>query len=163
MYRISDGTTTLITKAHNVASQAAAGTLDTESYGFSATGAYLLFASTATNLTANTDANGSFDVFLYDVANGTTTLMSKTPTGDAGTGASEFANMNLAETKVVFDSTANDLTADADNNAGASDVYLYDLATDSVSLVSKSATGGTANARSISAEISSFFGRYVLF
>ncbi|MEZ4287238.1 MAG: DUF4215 domain-containing protein [Polyangiales bacterium] len=163
MYRISDGSMTLLTKSATAVSEAANGTNVDFSYGFSKNGTYVLYASDASDLTTDTDANSALDVFMYDVANETTTLVSKTAAGASGDFSSNSANMNFSETSIAFQSFATDLTADTDNTAGGADVFLYDIATGTIALVSKSINGGTANGASSLAGVGSFFDRYFVF
>src|SRR5262245_14735474 len=49
----------------------------------SADGRYVVFVSNATDLTATPDFNNRFDVFVRDLATGTTTLVSRNASGTA--------------------------------------------------------------------------------
>ena len=131
----------------------------------SADGRYALFESVASDLTATDD--GALDVFLFDREAGTVTLVSRSTAGPTTTGngvlrealiASGPADCGPARLSakaltaggryVVFYSFASDLTA-TDTN-GTYDVFLFDRATGTVTLVSRALSdpGTTGNGRS---------------
>jgi Tol biopolymer transport system component len=68
------------------------------------------------------DGNGVSDVYVYDTATATLTLVSVTPDGAAGDGASAFPSLSPDGRYVGFGSDATDLVAD-DTNA-AHDVFM---------------------------------------
>jgi Tol biopolymer transport system component len=68
------GTTTLVSTTGT-----ASGNSDSSNPVLSADGRYVAFTSDASNLVAN-DSNGTIDVFVRDLVNGTTTLVSTTGT-----------------------------------------------------------------------------------
>src|SRR2546423_198698 len=108
----------------------------------STNGRYVVFESEASNLVAN-DTNGVSDVFLRDLQNGTTTLVSMNGAGTGeGNGPSTSPVMGAEGRYVAFVSQANNLVANDTN--GASDVFLRDLQTGTTSLVSVSADGSTS-------------------
>jgi Tol biopolymer transport system component len=106
---------------------------------FSPDGSSLAFGSVATNLVA-TDTSGGSNIFMRDIATGTTTLVSQDV---AGTGASNGATTGPVfdpdGTKLAFTSTASNLVA-VDTN-GASDVFVRDLVAGTTTLVSRNAAG----------------------
>jgi Tol biopolymer transport system component len=116
-------------------------------------GTKVAFVSTASNLgpadspRASSDADG--DVYLRDLASGTTTLLSANAAGDDSGEAPSFGPVISPDgTKVAFGSEAGDL-GPTDTN-GDSDLYLHDLVTGTTSLVSAAAGGrDTADGRSL--------------
>lgn len=107
-------------------------------------GRYVVFTSTSDNLVPG-DTNVRKDIFLRDVVAGTTTLVSHTPGGGPGDGHSEFPTISGDGSVVAFESFATDLVP-GDTNA-STDVFLYDVATGTVTLAS-AAGGGPANSTS---------------
>ena len=108
----------------------------------SADGRYVLFSSTASDLTAP-DTNGASDVFLFDRVAGTVTLVSHSTAGPTTTGNGPSAGGALSADGryVLFSSTASDLTT-TDTN-GDIDVFLFDREAGTVTLVSQSTAGPT--------------------
>lgn len=127
----------------------------------SADGGTVVFMSGATDLIpGDTDANGDvFDVFLYDVATG---------------GITRLTNGNLSSTyepaisddggTVLFTGSASDLIpGDPDTNGFTQDVFLYDVATGTITRLSDgngasyspvlSADGGTAGFNSSASDL----------
>jgi Tol biopolymer transport system component len=104
----------------------------------SADGRFVAFTSEASDLVANDD-NGVADVFLRDLVNGTTRMISVNATGtQGGNGSSSATGISADGRRVVFDSFANDL-GPTDTNIDP-DVYLRDLGTNSTLLVSVNST-----------------------
>lgn len=114
--------------------------------GFTPDSSSLLFASLASNLVAG-DTNGQSDVFVRDLAAGTTSLLSTNAAGVPANGSSGGASLSADGTKLLFVSSATDLAAN-DTNARR-DVFVKDLATGTTTLVSVNAAGtGTGNGES---------------
>lgn len=114
-------------------------------------GEYVAFASIADNLVAG-DSNGNIDVFVRDVANGTTERISVRNDGGGGNGDSITSDISGNEGRyVVFgtESTNFDVT---DTN-GATDIFLRDRVAGTTTLVSEATTGGTGNADSSNPKI----------
>lgn len=148
------GTTTLVSV--NSAGTAAGNSVSGNSV-ISPDGTKVFFQSDASDLVA-TDTNGAPDIFVRDLVGGTTTLVSVnvagTDSGNAGSflfppfvvafcwcaGPAVSADGN----RVVFTSSASDLTAISDTNAGA-DVFVRDVAAATTSLISVDVTGTFAN------------------
>ena len=114
--------------------------------GVSDDGRYVVFASKASNLVAN-DTNNKSDIFVKDLQTGTVTLVSSTPAGTSGNGDSGegtgpddngFAISGNGRF-VAFASEASDLVAN-DANGGA-DLFVKDLQTGAVTLVTVNAAG----------------------
>ncbi|OLE97519.1 MAG: hypothetical protein AUG75_07280, partial [Cyanobacteria bacterium 13_1_20CM_4_61_6] len=127
----------------------------------SADGRFVLFLSSANNLVTN-DASGPFiDVFLRNRTNGTTTLASVNLTGTGGgNGNSIFPSASADGRYVAFESEANNLVLNDNNNV--SDVFVRDLLTGTTALVSVNSAGSGGNGASTSPVISAD-GRYVAF
>jgi hypothetical protein len=124
-------------------------------------GRYVAFQSNASDLTSNADPHGTMNVYLRDMKNGTTTLVSVNPSGAAGNGWSGNYHFSSDGRYVVFQSNASDLVAGDTNNA--SDVFVRDLVNGTTTLVSINSAGtGPGNGASDNANITSD-GRYVVF
>lgn len=124
----------------------------------SSDGRYVVFESRATNLVSN-DTNGFRDIFLHDRMTLQTTRLSINAQGIEGNANSFDADISANGRYVVFTSDASNLVPD-DNN-GKSDVFLYDIQTGQIVLVS-SGILGIGNDRSHLPSITND-GRYVLF
>jgi Tol biopolymer transport system component len=144
-------------------SSTAAGT--SRPVSFSADGRYLVFLSDAPNLVpGQVDDNLSDDVFLYDRATGTTTLVSHaaaSPTTAAGLG-SESPVISADGRFVAFASAAQDLTLTRDPGT-LRDVFLWDRLSGLVTLASRPPGAGIpGDGESYQPSISGD-GRYIVF
>jgi uncharacterized repeat protein (TIGR01451 family) len=112
---------------------------DSELGGISPDGDRVVFESFASDLVPG-DTNDAADVFVRDVAAGTTTLLSA-HAGGTGTSDGNSADPVLSKdgTKVAFSSTSSDLGA-TDTN-GTWDAYVADLTAGTVTLVSRNGAG----------------------
>lgn len=122
---------------------------------------YVIFESLASNLVSS-DLNGQSDIFVRDLAAGTTRLVS---VNDAGTGSGNDSSYSPATTPdaqvIVFESLSSDL-APGDTNSG-SDVFWRDLSRATNVLVSLNADGtSTGNQPSCCGSVSAD-GRFVVF
>ena len=124
----------------------------------SATGRYVVFASLATNFDA--DVNGVADVFVRDRKKGTTTRVSRLPSGVGGDAESRLPSISANGRYVVFESASTNLVA-GDTN-GILDVFLVDRKTGAVTRVSTSTEGAEADIAAVHAEISAD-GRWIAF
>ena len=116
----------------------------------SADGTHVAFVSEASNLVPN-DLNGVTDVFVRDLARGTTTRASVASSGREGNGSSggldEVKGYRFSRgpsisgdgSLVVFESSASNLV-DGDSN-GLPDVFVHELATGKTTLVSATPSG----------------------
>jgi uncharacterized repeat protein (TIGR01451 family) len=105
-------------------------------------GTKVAFRSSATNL-GPADSNNHGDLYLRDLAIGTTTLISVNAAGtNGGNGESYTPVFSPDGTKIAFVTNANDL-GPPDTGFGwtPNDVYLRDLTTGTTSLVSVNAAG----------------------
>ncbi|NOR88892.1 MAG: hypothetical protein GQ524_01425, partial [Anaerolineales bacterium] len=124
-----------------------------------ADGQLIVFASEATNL-VNGDTNNFQDIFIHDWLTGTTERVSLNMHGQEANGASDWPEISADGLSVVFTSTASNLV-DGDSN-GVEDVFVVDLRSGEVELVSHPTLGGQANAASTQPAISGD-GRFVAF
>ena len=105
--------------------------------GISSDGRYVLFESSAGDLTAG-DTNNAGDVFVRDMISGTTLLVSTNTSGNGGNGVSRSPVMTSDGRYVAFVSAATNLVA-GDTN-GIPDVFVRDLQTGTTTLASVGAT-----------------------
>jgi Tol biopolymer transport system component len=107
---------------------------------FSSDGRYLAFVSQANNLVTNDNTGLSLDVFVRDLAAGTTRLVSVNSTGrGGGSGDSGYSVISSNGQFIAFLSTATNLTG---NDATTlPDVYVRDMAAGTTTLVSASPSG----------------------
>jgi Tol biopolymer transport system component len=125
----------------------------------SADGRFVVFESGATDLTD--DGAEFWNVFLYERATGAVTLVSRSVTGLQGWPSFGPA-ISADGAWVAFTSEAGDLVPDVDDRDGYLDVFLWERATRTITLVSRSATGGVASEDSVQPRIDAA-GRYVVF
>jgi Tol biopolymer transport system component len=116
---------------------------------FSPDGNSVMFESRAANLVSG-DTNGISDIFVKNLVTGAITRVSTDSAGgQANFGAftnSTGATFSADGTKIVFTSFASNLVTGDTNNDG--DVFVKDLITGSVTLVSTDATGVQGNSSS---------------
>ncbi len=108
-------------------------------------GRYIVFTSLATNIIPD-DINGKEDIYLHDILTGETKLVSHTPTGQVGNDHSAAPSIAPDGSFIAFRSSASDLVPN-DNN-GASDIFLYNIATEELERVNVSVNGEEANGES---------------
>ncbi len=102
----------------------------------------MVFVSQANNLVTNDNQAPHLDVFVRDLLNGTTTLVSVNRTGTGG-GDKDSNYPDIAfEEKIVFESAASNLVDDDTN--GLSDIFIRNLASNTTSLASMSFDGASA-------------------
>lgn len=122
-------------------------------------GRYLVFESTSDKLVAG-DTNNSSDIFLKDVFTGAVARISMSASGEEATLGSSNARFSPDGRYVIFESTANNLSPDDGDNSN--DIFLKDLRTGAVTVVSTNSEGQKANAHCYDARFSAN-GRYVVF
>jgi Tol biopolymer transport system component len=119
----------------------------------SADGKYVAFESIATDLVAG-GTNGNVHIFVRDLVDRTTTLVSVSSTDVQGNGDSSSASISDDGRYVVFESDADNLVAS--DNGLYSDVFVHDLQTGTTTRVSVNLAGdegnGNSNAPSISGD-----------
>jgi Tol biopolymer transport system component len=122
-------------------------------------GRFVAFCSIATNLVPS-DLNGVADAFVRDRVAGTTTRISVDSFGLEGNGASALCSLSSDGRFVAFISAATNLVL-GDTN-GASDAFVYEMASHATERVSISSLGTQADASSWDLSISGD-GRFVVF
>jgi Tol biopolymer transport system component len=135
-----------------------------DSYGsvISADGRFVLFLSSASNLSTNDDSGTLIDVFLRDRTNHTTTLVSVNLTGTGGgNGHSVSPVISTDGRYVAFESEASNLVANDTN--GVSDVFLRDLQTGTTRLLSVNTFGTVGGNGASTSPVISADGRYLAF
>lgn len=110
---------------------------------FSPDGTKIVFTSNANNLVAN-DTNNTWDVFLKDLTTGNLTRISTDSAEGQGNYQSGEAAFSPDGTKVMFVSGASNLVPN-DANGYYGDIFIKDLTTGMVSLVSKDANNIQGN------------------
>jgi len=112
----------------------------------SADGRFIAFQSTASNLTATSDTNGTSDIFVRDQQTGTTTLVSVNTAGTkSASGTSGNASISADGRFVAFESTATDLVSLGDTN-NTVDIFVRDLQTGVTTLITVNNAGnGSGN------------------
>jgi Tol biopolymer transport system component len=114
-------------------------------------GHFVAFDSNATTLVA-LDLNGSRDVFVRDLQNGTTELVSVDSNAVHGNGASYGPSISFDGRWVAFASDATNLVT-GDTN-GVTDIFVRDRVNAATARVSVNSTDGQANGQSLFAAIS---------
>jgi Tol biopolymer transport system component len=139
LYDRETGTTRLV--SHEIQGAAfAAGGVRPQDTDLDASGRFVAFASTATNLIfQQADSNGVDDVFLFDRESGAVSLISRDPGTASFTanGASTGPRLSADGRFLVFLSNATTLAFDPGGRA-TENVYVYDQSTGITSLVSHS-------------------------
>jgi Tol biopolymer transport system component len=105
-------------------------------------GTHVGFACASDVLSA-ADTNGTTDIYLYDHAAETCTLVSASAAGVVGNAISERCAVAQSARFVAFESAAVNLT-DTDTN-GAADIFVKDMATGLITRVSVASDGTQAN------------------
>jgi hypothetical protein len=158
---LQTNTTTLVSRAAGAAGPNSNG--DSVQSSISGDGRLVAFASGATNLHPD-DTDMDSDVFVRDLQANTTILASRSagPAGVKGNAHSDEASISVDGRFVAFDSNASNLHPDdADTYT---DVFVRDLQTDAMTLVSRAsgAAGAKGNVSSDSPSVSRD-GRFVAF
>ncbi len=135
LYNRATGTTVLV--SHTSASLTTAASNTSLLSWISADGARVLFGSSGGNLVAGqTEGNVTVDAFLYTRATGAVQLLSHVPGSLVTTGSDGSSGIALSPdaSLAAFSSHAGNLVTGLADNNGASDLFLYDRATDTVSI-----------------------------
>src|SRR5262245_2647879 len=135
-----------------------------DSYGsvISADGRFVIFLSSASNLSTNDDRGRVVDVFLRDRTNHATSLVSVNLTGTGGGNAHSISPFISTDGRyVAFESEASNLVANDTN--GFSDVFLRDLQSGTTRLLSVNTSGTGGGTGASSSPVISADGRYVAF
>jgi hypothetical protein len=151
----------LISVRNSAASQPAGGNGDSVAPGVTPDGRFVLFTSTANNLTPGDNSLLRSDVFLRDRLSNTTTLVSVNDAGTGGGNGNSYGGLVSTNGRyVVFESDASDLVP-GDTNA-STDIFERDLQMGTTTLVSVATNGGSGNGASTYPVITPD-GRYVAF
>ncbi len=145
LYDVLTGTVKLVSHLPGVPGTSA--NSSSQAPAISADGNMVAFVSYASNLVSGSDSNNAYDVFVYDAISDTVSLASHipgTPTTAADYHSSFYASTSTAIAPsisgdgkfVVFQSQATNLVGGNDSNGTYSDVFLYDVTTGAVNLVS---------------------------
>lgn len=116
----------------------------------SADGRYVVFATAAALLAA--DTNGVLDVYRKDLLTGGLARVSVTAAGIQGNAASRDASVSADGRYVAFTTLAANFV-DGDS-AGNADVFLKDMVTGALTLLSRTTAGGVGLGQSVNAAIS---------
>ena len=123
---------------------------------------FIVFSSQAQDLTSQPDGNGlGSDIYVRDVVNNVTKLVSINLAGSASGNATSFGGKISADGRyVVFTSEANNLVG---HDTATRDVFIRDLQTNTTKRVSTNATGTTNGNGESSGGIIDKGGRFVVF
>lgn len=124
---------------------------------------FILFSSHANNLTTHADGNDlGTDLYVRDVANNVTKLITVNTTGTASGNATSFGGKISGDGRyVVFTSEASNLISGSDTNGR--DVFLRDLQTNTTTRISTNAAGTAGGNDRSDAGIIDKGGRFVVF
>lgn len=142
-------------KANGVFANGASGDADV-----SATGRYVAFVSSATNLAAGGNANFT-DIFYKDMVTGALSRISTNLTGGDANGDCRDPKISADGRFVVFSSNATNLTA-AETGNGHSDIYVWDRTTQTVTNLT-AGSGGIASSRRPDVAFDGPYGGIVVF
>jgi VCBS repeat-containing protein len=142
---VVDESTTAITRVSTDSSgvQANGGSFEQV---FSPDGTKVAFISFASNLVAG-DTNGTGDIFVKNLSTGVVTLVSTNSSGVQANSLSRAPVFSPDGTKLLFTSGSINLTASADTNS-SSDVFVKNLMTGAITLVSANSAGVQGNSES---------------
>ncbi len=107
-------------------------------------GRFVAFQSDASNLVSG-DTNSVSDVFISDVQNGTTTLVSKNSSGTIGDRGSGDVDISADGRFVVFTSYATNLVTGVNPLGIGEQVFMKDLLTNEIQVISKNSSGTIGN------------------
>ena len=157
LYTVATKATTLISKSNQTGKVSGNGNSGQPS--ISGDGRFVAFASLASDLVTS-DTNDCSDVFLFDLASGANSLVSKTSAGTIGNSDSDWPAISTNGKFVVFESVADNLVVN-DNNE-MQDIFVRDLTAGSTARTSLWNTSDELSGWSFGPAISQD-GRYVLF
>jgi Tol biopolymer transport system component len=149
-----------VTERVSVDSNGTQGNNFSDAPSISADGRFVSFLSLASNLVAG-DTNGSEDVFVHDLQNGTTERVSMAWNGAEGNSGSVISSISADGRYVAFYSHATNLVRGDTNNAY--DIFVRDRQLGTTERVSLDSAGAQANGSSDDPPAISGDGRFVAF
>ncbi|SDG89148.1 lectin-like protein [Alloyangia pacifica] len=118
---------------------------------YSPDGTKIAFSSLSSNFVAG-DTNGATDIFVKDLATGEITRVSTGTNGEQANQRSFFPIFSPDSSKVAFMTYASNLAPNDDNGRG--DIYLKELETGQLTLVSTDSDGNVGNEDNLPDDIS---------
>lgn len=163
---VKDMNTGQVTRV-SVASSGAPANADGLNPSISADGTAVAFDSTATNLGTTVMVPGVSNVFIHTLSTGQTLLVTRGLEGAGGNAGSSAPSMSSDGQRVAFQSNASDLTTPSMTGLAGRNVFVGNVSTGVITLVSVAALGkvtptSPANGSSQHASISAD-GRFVAF
>ncbi len=129
-------------------------------FDLSSDGRYMVFSSSDSNLVAN-DNNGQVDIFVRDLAMGTTELASLANDGSQSNLLNIFPSISANGRYVSFNSMATNLVTDGNPQGLAT--FVRDRIANTTEMVDVPHDGTAANSFSVSSSPISGDGRYIVF
>jgi len=144
LYERATGAMTLV--SHNVSSPTTTGNSLSRTPVMSTDGSWIAFVSWADNLITGSDTNFGSDVFLYERATGTNTLVSHISTSliQAGSSTSSGPSISSDGRWVAYATSSNNMVVGQSDTNWLADVFLYDRTTGAAVLVSHTSASVTA-------------------
>jgi len=145
IHDFKEATTRLISKS----STGEPGDGDSHVGGISYKGRHIVYLTEANNILENSEAEGSH-IVLHDLETGENIRVNQTVDGEAGNGiAEEGLSVSISANGrfVVFADNSSNLVEGDDNEL--IDVYVKDMKTDEIALVSKNSAGEPGNSESL--------------
>jgi serralysin len=121
---------------------------------------YVMFTSEDSNL-VNGDTNGRMDIYIKDLQTGHLNLVSRDSAGNISDGGSWGASFLPGGNSIIFQSSASNLVNN-DTNGSLPDIFIKNLLTGTVTLVSTNALGAQGNGYSYNPSVSAD-GQYFAF
>ena len=154
---VRDTLTNTTTRAVEIASNPAFGSIFSDPFSISADGRFVAFSSRASNFVPG-DTNSSYDIFVRDTLTNTTTRVSVDSAGNQGDRGSNLASMSADGRFVAFDSNSFNIVP----GINIYDVFVRDTLTNTTARVSVNSAGDPGNRDSRNPSISAD-GRFVAF
>lgn len=151
--------TILVSRANGL--DGAKGDGDVQDASISADGQHVAFSTDSDNFSpADPPPDNNDDVYVRNIAAGTTTLASVAANGTKGNKDSDNASISGDGSRVAFVSNASNLGA---NLSGSEQVWVHDLATGSTQLASRGGEANEAGSDDSDTPLLSSNGRFVIF
>jgi hypothetical protein len=109
-------------------------------------GRFIVFQSDATNLFTVTGVPTARQIYMYDISNRTTTLVSRTSTGVPGNGPSSSPSISFSGTYITYLTTATNIVVDGQSvPQGGTQIVRFNVATGVTERVNVNTSGGLSN------------------